>query len=439
MKAFETVSCACGRTHSVTLSEVVVRAGAIGELPRILAEWNIRKPFLLADANTHRAAGEQVAGILGAAGIPHALFVFAESPAPDEWAVGQAVMHFDRTCDGVIAIGSGVINDIGKILAHTASLPSVVVATAPSMDGYASATSSMELHGLKTSLPSKCPDVIVGDLDILANAPLHLRLSGLGDMLAKYISIAEWRISAVINGEYFCPHVADMIRRALAACVENAEGLVRGDHAATRAVFEGLVTAGAAMAYAGCSRPASGVEHYISHILDMRALEFGLPASTHGYQCAVGTLMAARLYERLLTVAPDRERALSAASAFDYGAYQEKLRALLGHGAEAMIRLEAVEGKYDKDAHAARLATILARWEEIRAIIREEIPPACELRVLWATLGAPTTVRELGIPDDNLGDIFEATRDIRDKYVLSRLVFDLGLTEDVREMLAEGM
>ncbi len=435
MKPFETITCACGRIHRVSLRSLTVEAGATRALPRVLRELGATRPFLLADAHTFQAAGEAVTEALRAAGLPYTLFVFSESPTPDERAVGEAVMHFEPACDAVVGIGSGVINDIGKILAHTASRPYVIVATAPSMDGYASATSSMELGGLKTSLPSKCPDAIIGDLDVLAHAPLDLRLSGLGDMLAKYISICEWRISAAVNGEYFCPFVADLVRRSLSACVENAQGLLAGDSDATRAVFEGLVTGGAAMAYAGCSRPASGVEHYISHIFDMRALAFGLPASTHGYQCAVGTLLALRLYEELETVIPNRTTALAAVEAFDYECYRSRLRALLGKGAEAMIRLEEKESKYDKAAHAARLDVILSKWTDILTIIREELPAYESLLSLWRSLGAPATVAELGIPDDCLGDVFEATRDIRDKYVLSRLVFDLGLTERIRALL----
>ncbi len=435
MKAFETISCACGRTHRVSLSEVIAEVGAMRQLPRVLEQWGAKKPFLLADRHTFAAAGEAVTDVLHDAGIVYELFIFENSPAPDERAVGQAIMHFDPSCDAVVGIGSGVINDIGKIVAHTARLPYIIVATAPSMDGYASATSSMELQGLKTSLPSKCPDVIIGDLSVLAGAPLHLRLSGLGDMLAKYISIAEWRISACINGEYFCPYVADMIRESLAACVAHAQGLMAGELEATRVVFEGLVTAGAAMAYAGCSRPASGVEHYISHIYDMRALEFSLPASTHGFQCAYGTLVAARLYEHLQEMTLSREVALTTVAAFDYEAYKVQLRRLLGRGAEAMIRLEAKEGKYDKTAHAARLEIILATWEELCSIMREEIPAYESLLALWQSLGAPTTVEEMGLVVEDPGAVFEATRDIRDKYVLSHLVFDLGLTEQIKELL----
>ena len=98
---------------------------------------------------------------------------------PDESNVGLAIMNFDADCDIIIGVGSGVINDISKIVASVSSKPYIIVATAPSMDGYASATSSMTVEGLKISLNSKCADVIIGDTDILCNAPVKMMISGL--------------------------------------------------------------------------------------------------------------------------------------------------------------------------------------------------------------------------------------------------------------------
>ncbi|MBQ8408285.1 MAG: sn-glycerol-1-phosphate dehydrogenase [Clostridia bacterium] len=439
MKQFETLICECGETHSAFTSRVIAECGAIKKLPEAIYALGCRKPFLVADQNTFKAAGEEAASLLSGAEMLFSLYVFEKSPAPDERAVGTAIMHFDNTCDCIVGIGSGVINDICKLLASMAKLPYVIVATAPSMDGYASASSSMERHGVKVSLPTKCADMIIGDPDILIDAPLYLHLSGLGDMIAKYTSICEWRISSVINGEHYCERVAQMIREALKKCIDNADGLTKGDKTAALAVFEGLVIAGAAMNYAGTSRPASGVEHYFSHVWDMRALEFGTPAYTHGAQCAVATLIAIDIYDCLRKITPDLEKALDQAGKFDYDSYKLSLRALLGRSAEALIRLEEMkEGKYDPAKHAIRIARIVEKWDEICRIIDEELPDRTELTALMRKLGAPTTVRELGIDPANLPEVFEATRDIRDKYVLSRLVFDLGLTEEIKESLTKN-
>ena len=352
--------CECGKVHTVAIDEVIIGSDAISKLPEILKRYNAVKPFLLADCNTFAAAGEKVCKQLKV----YSKYVFEQGNLePDERAVGSAVMHFDNSCDVIIGIGSGVINDIGKILSNITGRKYIIVATAPSMDGYASATSSMSMDGLKVSLNSRCADIIIGDTDILKNAPLYMLKAGLGDMLAKYVSIAEWRIAHIITGEYYCERVAQLIR------VDNAPGLLRRDEIAVEAVFEGLVIGGVAMAYAGVSRPASGVEHYFSHIWDMRGLEFGTQVDLHGIQCAVATLQSVKLYEFIRKIRPDAEKAKAYVDSFSY---------------EACISAD---------------------------------------------------LQDLGVDSDTTKLTFQATRDIRDKYVLSRLAWDLGVTDELCELL----
>lgn len=431
LEEFAKEKCSCGKSHDIPLPQIVTGAGAINQIPKILQNAGVKKAFVLADKNTFEVAGKYVCEVLKRANILHSVYSFAtEKVIPNEESVGDAVMNFDHACDFIISVGSGVLNDIGKILAKTAKTPYMIVGTAPSMDGYASASSSMDLHGLKTSLASKCPEYIIGDTDILKNAPERMIQSGLGDMLAKYVSIAEWRIANEITGEYYCARVAELIRVALKRCVDNAEGLLKREPAAVEAVFEGLVIGGVAMALAGVSRPASGVEHYFSHVWDMRGVEFGSQVDLHGIQCAVGTYIAAGLYEKVLEATPNKEKAIAYATSFDYGAWSAELRKLLGLGAEAMIALEQKEQKYSVEKHGKRLDIILEKWEKICDIIREEIPTQKEIERILETIGAPKTAKEIGI-DCDLKTTLKATKDIRDKYVLSRLLWDLGILEEM--------
>ena len=209
-------------------------------------------------------------------------------------------------------------------------------------------------------------------------------------------------------------------------CVDNAEGLLKRDESAVEAVFEGLVIGGVAMAYAGVSRPASGVEHYFSHVWDMRGLEFGTQVDLHGIQCAMGTYIAAELYEKLKALTPDREKALKTVAAFDGEAWNETLRKMLGKGAESMIALEKKERKYDKAAHEVRLEKILKLWPEIMDIAAQEIPAMESLDRLYQKLELPRTLEAIGEDGALLPTVLRCTKDIRDKYVLSRLVWDLG-------------
>ena len=423
--------CECGKSHKINVPKVIVKSGAIQELPSLIKEYGAKKTQLIADINTYEVAGKIACDILDGAKLSYSLFVFKKKALePDEKAVGSAIMHFDSSCDIVVAIGSGVINDIGKILANTTKLPYIIVGTAPSMDGYASATSSMSKDGLKVSLPSKCADAIIGDIDILKNAPMKMLQSGLGDMLAKYISIAEWRIANEITGEYYCEKVASLIRSALKRCVDNASGLLSRDEEAVKAVFEGLIIGGVAMALAGVSRPASGIEHYFSHVWDMRGLEFGCKVDLHGIQCAVATNIASGLYEKVLKITPDKEKAIAFVKAFDFGEWAKELKTFLGTASNAMIALEEKEQKYSLENHSKRIEIIIEKWDKIREIIREEIPTQKEIQDILDLIDAPKTAKEIGI-DCDLKTTFKATKDIRDKYVLSRLVWDLGLIEEI--------
>ena len=429
-----TTGCACGKDHKNPIKNIIVGSGAINSLPDAISGYGVKKAYVLSDKNTYAAAAERVCSILRAAGINVLSYSIDEDmPEPDEKTVGSAIMHYSFDCDIVIAVGSGVINDTGKIVSAVSDKPYVIVGTAPSMDGYASATSSMTRDGLKISLPSKSADIIIGDTDILKNAPMHMLVSGLGDMLAKYISICEWRIANIVTGEYYCEEIASLVRLALKKCVDNARGLINRDEKAVEAVFEGLVIGGIAMTYAGVSRPASGVEHYFSHVWDMRGVEFGEKVELHGIQCAVGTLIAAKYYEKLKSITPDREKAIAYAERFDLDVWNEKLTEFLGKGAKSMIELEKKEGKYNKVAHEKRIDIIIKNWDRILRVIDEEIPSVKELDSLFDLIGAPKSPDEIGIDPKILPMTFKATKDIRDKYVLSRLCWDLGIIDEITE------
>ena len=428
-------NCPCKRTHTFPVKEIITEKGAVFHIPELVKKYGCAKPFIVCDKNTYDAAGKSVIELLNNENIPLTSFVFKEDfLEPDEKSVGSLIMHFDHSCDLVIGVGSGVINDLCKILSSVASLPFFIVATAPSMDGYASKTSSMARDGLKVSLNTKCAEVIIGDIDVLKNAPLKMLKAGLGDMLAKYVSICEWRISHLINGEYYCENVARLVRSALDKCTSNAKGLLSRKEEAVKAVFDGLVLCGVAMAYAGVSRPASGVEHYFSHIWDMCALEFGTKNELHGLQCGVGTLLSASLYDHLKKVVPDRNKALSFVENFSYENWCKELRTLFGSSAETMIEQEKNERKYDKTTHPKRLDKIINNWEEIIKIVNEEMPKKEKIEEILSLIEAPKSLEELQIKCD-VKTAFKATKDIRYKYIISHLLWDIGMIDEFAELL----
>ncbi|MBP5270102.1 MAG: iron-containing alcohol dehydrogenase [Clostridia bacterium] len=430
----------CGRVHGITVEKVVLADGALSSLPGEIKRKGLCRPYVFADPNTFRAAGERVCGLLAEAGIEYKKQVINDPrPAPDERTLGDAAMHWDPSRDCVIGVGGGVVNDTCKLLAKLTGKPYFYVATAPSMDGYASTSSSMDVHGLKTSLPADPAGVIILDTSVLAEAPAEMILAGIGDMAAKYISLCEWKIATVITGEYYCPEVAGMMASSLKKVIENSSAAVNRDKEAIGSVAEGLVLAGLAMTCAGVSRPASGMEHYISHIRDMRGLSYGTRTDLHGIQCGFAVLPCLRAYEKLRRARPDRDAAIAAFGDFDYEKHAKEMREFVGEGAEAMISLEAKEGKYDKAKHPARLDRIIGGWDEICSYI-DELPSSLEYAEFCRSIGFPTEPAEIGMTADELCKFFDFAGDVRDKYVLSRLCRDVGAVRtraDVAALISE--
>lgn len=292
-------SCACGKSHKVDIQAIRVGSGVIQELPGILRDLGASHIFLVTDNYTYEAAGRQVEQLLDQAGLPYHKRVFqTETPlVPNEYALGSVLAAMTSQDDMLLAVGSGTLNDVTKYVSARTGIPYVIAATAPSMDGYASTVAPTILDGFKTTLPAVYPAAIVADVDILKDAPMPMLTAGFGDIIGKFTSLADWRLSHQLNGEYYCPEVAGVIEAAVETCAANAKALAQREPQAIQAVTEALILSGLAMGMVGVSRPASGAEHQMAHYWEMDALRRGEEHPLHGNAVGVGTVLAASLYE----------------------------------------------------------------------------------------------------------------------------------------------
>lgn len=292
-------SCACGKSHKVDIQAIRVGSGVIQELPGILRDLGASHIFLVADNYTYEAAGRQVEQLLDQAGLAYHKRVFqTETPlVPNEYALGSVLAAMTSQDDMLLAVGSGTLNDVTKYVSARTGIPYVIAATAPSMDGYASTVAPTILDGFKTTLPAVYPAAIVADVDILKDAPMPMLTAGFGDIIGKFTSLADWRLSHQLNGEYYCPEVAGVIEAAVETCAANAQALAQREPQAIQAVTEALILSGLAMGMVGVSRPASGAEHQMAHYWEMDALRRGEEHPLHGNAVGVGTVLAASLYE----------------------------------------------------------------------------------------------------------------------------------------------
>jgi glycerol-1-phosphate dehydrogenase [NAD(P)+] len=480
--------CDCGKHHVMAIRHVKIGERALEFLPEILQDLAISKPLFVADQNTDRAAWCYIEPVLREAKIIYDKFIYQdEHPEPDEYAVGGLTLAYDRSCDGIVVVGSGVLNDIGKVFANAAKLPQVVIATAASMDGYGSNNASMIRNGLKVSLYNACPQAIIADTRILAEEPVHMLQAGLGDMLAKYVSICEWRISNLITGEYYCENIADLVRSALKKVIDSADGLLQRKqneqrqiaeqkqlidreqfaeqeqlidreivveqkeeidriaeqsrvneqersqyYSAIENIFEGLLITGLAMGFAGISRPASGLEHYFSHVWEMMSLQRGETLQLHGLQVAVGTLLSVEIWQklRMYPAASDMANATAVQfiDSFDQIQWENMVYRIYGaQTAKQVIAIANAEGRNSKIMHAERLSVIQEKWSEIIKIVETELPGYEELLTLMRKFDLPLTPQALGYSEQDKHDALIGSREVRNKYVTSSLLWDLGL------------
>ena len=430
----EGFECDCGATHATKgLKTIRLGRGVINQVCEVLGELGLSRPFVVTDKNEYEAAGKQVIQLLEANGVPYALHIIpceeGKRIAPAEFAVGSLALNFDTSCDCFLCVGSGVMNDICKVLSSITGKPSVVVATAPSMDGYASDSSAMEVNNLKLSLKEVIPAALICDVDIMAQAPMHMLHAGLGDMIGKYSALSEWRLVKLILGEHYCAETAALVHTSLDKIVNASRGVLTRDKEAISAIAEGLILSGIAMAFVGHSRPASGLDHYFSHCWEMMALSRGEESELHGIQVGIGTLLTLKLYEHLLTIEPTMERAIAAADKFDQTIWEANVRRVFADTADDILARAKAENKNDRAARLARAEKIIANWDAIRQIVKET-PSSAEIEAIMRGAGMPITPAEIGVSKADVIDAFICSRDVRAKYQLSTLLWDIGYMDE---------
>ena len=435
--------CACGRRHIAGIRNLKIAHDAILAVPVIVRELGATYPLVVCGPNSYKAAGEAVCRGLKEAGIPYKLHVIPQKKderiLPNEVAVGSVVLGFDPACDLILGVGSGVINDVCKVVGRAVGRPNMIVGTAPSMDGYASSSSAMEVNNIKLSLPEQLPIAIVCDTGIMKEAPMRLLWAGLGDMMAKYTALCEWRIAHLVVDEYYCEETAKLVRNSLAKVSAGAERVAQRDEASITSIADGLILSGLGMAFANVSRPASGLEHYFSHCWEMMDIAKGRISDLHGIQVGIGTLLVLKIFRHLKTIRPSYERAVAAADAFDPVHWEATIRRVFSDTADGILEMEKVAQKNERTGRLRRARQIVDHWDSIMRILDEELPAYDTICSLMRHVGMPMFPKDNGLSTDEVINAFVCSRDIRDKYLTSSLIWDIGYMDEFAEWLRDEL
>ncbi len=432
------ISCSCGREHTTSLNDIVIGKGALARVPELAKKYNHQKVFLISDINTFEIAGRDVKNYLEENQISVCNFVFPDKDLiPDETALGKLLVAIEEDCDLVISVGSGTLNDLGKFISHKLKLDFFVVGTAPSMDGYASNVSPLIVNHLKTTYVTHIPTAVIGDLDILKEAPMIMIGAGVGDILGKYICLIDWKVANLIQEEYYCPYVADLVKQSIEAIVSNIDKIKQRDEEAIAAIMEGLILSGIAMSYIGNSRPASGSEHHLSHFWEMMFLFQGKPAVLHGIKVGIGTVTTALMYQELKSKTPDFEAARKKAADFESKAWEIEIRKAYLSASETVIAFEQTVHKNASENVLPRLDILEKKWSSLLALLEKSLPTVETLCRLLRESGAPVFPYEVMIDRKDFNNSLLYAKDIRNRYGLLQLLFDLGLTEEVGQIVSD--
>lgn len=292
--------CDASRNQQIYVDDIVIEKGAIRRLPEILQQkyGQYKKIAMVCDDNTYEAAGKTVEELVPSITTikldPHGLHA-------DEHGVGamDKAMEDHKDVDFLIACGSGTVHDITRYYAYNNHLQFLSIPTAASVDGFVSTVAAMTWHGFKKSFTAVSPCFVLADSEIFSKAPSRLTASGVGDLIGKFTSICDWKISHAITGEYISMPVVEWEQDILKALIDNLDGIGSGDFEAYENLMYGLLLSGLAMQMIGNSRPASGAEHHCSHLWEMATINEPIDFY-HGEKVGVGLCMVSAVYKKAL-------------------------------------------------------------------------------------------------------------------------------------------
>lgn len=290
--------------------------------------------------------------------------------------------------DGIIAVGAGTINDLVKYAAFQAKKNYIAVATAASMTGYTSKTSSLEVEGLKQAFIADVPLAVVVDTNVIAAAPKRLARSGMGDTLCRSSVEADMLLSHLLLGTPYPKHLFDTIRQHEAKLIAEAAVARESTNIGfITTLMEALLDTGDATAEFGSSAPASQGEHMIVHALELM-YESDLRNLYHGELIAVATLTMNHLQHKMLLSQPIIKSLPREAVVFERQ---------LGKKMGPVIEKEYAKKVLSAEQVAEINARLPQQWPEIKAAISAVMTAPVNVERAFIQCGLSTKAPEIGI------------------------------------------
>lgn len=398
---------------------------AIPEPPEIIGEsslqhdidelvslyFPVRSVAIISDENTYNAFGKRIYDALKGRFNCDNLRL-ANGVEADILTV-NFIKNATKSCNGLIAVGSGTINDLCKYTAELTGKPYIVFPTAASMNGYLSANASITIRDHKTTRKGTLPKAVLCDFGVISAAPVRLTKSGLGDSLARPTAQADWLLSNLLLGSKYDERPFQLLQDIETELFTDAAGIAKNDKATVKKLMESLLLSGIGMTMSDGSYPASQGEHMIAHTYNMLGKPNHKLKPLHGEEIAVTSLFMAKQQEKLLNSLPklcsgefDRDYL----SGFFSTALINEFQAEFSKKQSSLL---AEPGNPDESPR--RHSPRNDEWEEISGRIREIAMPANKIEAIIHNAELFDSPQALGWNDKDFKVACDAARFTRNR------------------------
>lgn len=397
--------CKCGKVHEMETKMVVVEYNALANFEKYMADAGLAglRRTVVYDSNIY-ALAQKLGKVLP---CDQEIVLPAQGLRSEDVIIEDMMTKLDNP-GVIVAYGAGTIMDFGRYPAHKLGIPFVAVPTLASSDGFTASICSVILNGQKKSIRMQAPALVVADLDIIKGAPMRLVTSGVNDILSKYISLVDWKISTLVMGEDYCEMVAGLAEEALVIMREAADKLAATGVVDHEAMTMAQMKSGLTMQLWENSRAASGAEHLMAHLVEMQPPRFEGAEGIHGECVGVGTFAAVKEYHRLGKLTPKAKKFEPLTSEWVMEKFGERLYdGIMKENANDIL------GTFDPQS-------IVDHWDEIKALI-DTIPSVEEMANLYKACNCKYLPEHIGIDPALESEMLPISAAIRNRLTLVRM------------------
>ncbi|MFN2302373.1 MAG: iron-containing alcohol dehydrogenase, partial [Anaerolineales bacterium] len=424
----------CGRNHCIPFKFVRAGQDLIDSLTSIIDSICDQKPTLIGvvyDQNIEEKLTPLFFIPFERQQIPFVRLPIGESGLLLEASVeigDKASNKVPKKVDFLIGVGSGVISDLTKWIATKLDIPFLLMGTAASMNAYTSITGSMTENNVKISKWLKPALAVLLDSDLLASAPIEMTCAGIGDILARNVCNADWKLSEKVRGTYFCPVPYKMMTSSQNAFLPLADLLGKNDPDAMEKLADAVLLSGYSMTMLdGETSPSSGSEHILSHFFDFQHEVFRLPKNLHGTQVGLATIIMASAYELLHDFDPNTvdvnelEHRRMTQSEIE----SDHLREFGEYG--QVLDIVSSKKRIPDEEYRGYLLNLLNSWASIWTEVVPYLMPADEIRKTMVKAGSAVKLSQINRKPEHALQALLYGAHYRSRYTILDLFWELGL------------